>query len=99
MVFEIATQKWSEVATMPIGYPSWSHDSKYLYFDTSFTRDPGFYRVRISDHKLERVADLAGVQRYWGEFGEWAGLAADDTPLLTRNASSEEVYALDWDRP
>jgi Tol biopolymer transport system component len=97
MVFEVATQKWSEVAKMPIGYPSWSHDSKYLYFDTSFTRDPAFYRVRISDHKLEKVADLSGLQRYWGEFGEWTGLDADDKPLLTLNASSQEVYALDWD--
>jgi len=97
MVWEIATRKWTEVARMPIGYPSWSHDSRYLYFDTGFTRDPAFYRVRISDHKLEEVADLKGLRRYWGEFGEWTGLAPDDTPLLTLNASSQEVYALDWD--
>ena len=97
MVFEMATEKWTEVAKMPIGYPSWSHDSKYLYFDTSFTRAPGFYRVRISDHQLEEIGDLKGLRRYWGVFGEWSGLAPDDTPLLTRNASSEEVYALDLD--
>lgn len=96
MVFEIATGKWTGVARMPIGYPSWSRDSKYLYFDTSFTRGPAFYRVRISDHQLEEIADLKGLRRYWGEFGEWSGLAPDETPLLTRNASSEEVYALDW---
>lgn len=97
MVFELATRKWTEVAKMPIGYPSWSHDSQYLYFDTGFTRDPAFYRVHISDHKLEELADLKGLRRYWGDFGEWSGLAADDTPLLTLNASSQEVYALDWD--
>jgi Tol biopolymer transport system component/DNA-binding winged helix-turn-helix (wHTH) protein len=99
MVFELATRKWTEVAKMPIGYPSWSHDSQYLYFDTGFTRDPAFYRVRISDHKLEELADLKGLRRYWGDFGEWSGLAADDAPLLTLNASSQEVYALDWDHP
>jgi Tol biopolymer transport system component/DNA-binding winged helix-turn-helix (wHTH) protein len=96
LVFELATRKWTEVANMPIGYPSWSSDSQYLYFDSGFTRDPAFFRVRISDHKLEELADLKRVQRYWGEFGEWAGLATGDTPLLTRNASSQEVYALDW---
>lgn len=99
VMYEMATGKWSEVARMPIGYPSWSHDSKYLYFDSGFGNDPAFYRVRISDGKLEKLADLKGVRRYWGEFGEWSGLAADDTPLLTRNASSQEVYALDWDHP
>lgn len=99
VVYEVATGKWSEVAPMPIGYPSWSHDSKYLYFDSGFGNDPAFYRVRISDRKLEKLADLKGVRRYWGEFGEWSGLTADDMPLLTRNASSQEVYALDWDHP
>lgn len=98
MVFEMAAGKWTEVARMPIGYPSWSHDSKYLYFDTIFSRGPAFYRVRISDHQVEEIGDLKGLRRYWGVFGEWSGLAPDDTPLLTRNASSEEVYALDWDR-
>jgi Tol biopolymer transport system component/DNA-binding winged helix-turn-helix (wHTH) protein len=97
MVFEFATRKWTEVAEMPIGYPSWSRDSQYLNFDTGFTHDPGFYRVRISDHKLEKLADLKELRRYWGDFGEWSGLTADDAPLLTLNASSQEVYALDWD--
>jgi len=97
MVFELATRKWTEVAQMPIGYPSWSHDSQYLYFDTGLTHDPAFYRVRISDRKLEQLADLKGVRRYWGDFGEWSGLTADDAPLLSLNASSQEVYALDWD--
>jgi len=97
MVFEFATGKWTEVAQVPIGYPSWSHDSRYLYFDTGFTHDPGFYRVRVSDHKLEKLADLKELRRYWGDFGEWSGLTADDAPLLTLNASSQEVYALDWD--
>jgi Tol biopolymer transport system component len=96
MLFDLSTRKWSEVVKMPIGYPSWSHDSRYIYFDT-LSRDPVFYRVRIADHKLEEVADLKGLRRYWGDFGEWTGITADDTPLLTLNASSQEVYALDWD--
>jgi len=96
LVFELATQKWTEVAKMSIGYPSWSSDSKYLYFDT-FMSDPAFYRVRIADHKLEKIANLRGLRRYWGDFGEWTGITPDGAPLLTLNASSQEVYALDWD--
>jgi hypothetical protein len=46
---------------------------------------------------LEKLADLKELRRYWGDFGEWSGLTADDAPLLTLNASSQEVYALDWD--
>jgi Tol biopolymer transport system component/DNA-binding winged helix-turn-helix (wHTH) protein len=96
MLFDVAAQRWMEIARMPIGYPSWSHDGRYIYFDSIFSEDPAFYRVAISDHKLERLVSLAGIRRFWGEMAEWTGLAPDDSLLLTRDASHQEVYALDW---
>ena len=96
MLFDVAAQRWAELVRMPIGYPSWSHNGQYLYFDSFFSEDPAFYRIRISDHKLERLVSLSGVRRFWGQLGEWAGLAPDDSLLVTRDASNEEVYALEW---
>jgi Tol biopolymer transport system component/DNA-binding winged helix-turn-helix (wHTH) protein len=98
MLFDRENQTWSELVKMGIGFPSWSHDSKYLYFDSILTEDPAVYRVRIADHKLERVISLKGIHRYWGIVGEWSGLAPDDSILLTRDTSNSEVYALDWER-
>jgi hypothetical protein len=51
------------------------------------------------DRKLERLVSLKGVQRFWGELGEWTGLAPDDSLLLVRDTSNQEVYALDWQAP
>jgi Tol biopolymer transport system component/DNA-binding winged helix-turn-helix (wHTH) protein len=100
MLFEPSTQRWTELATLPaIGFPSWSRDGQYLYFDTTFTEDPGFFRVRISDRKLEKLLSLKGMRRFLGEFGSWTGLAPDDSPLLARDVSSQEIYALDWQAP
>ena len=99
MLFDRASQKWQELASIPIGYPSWSHDGEYLYFDTSLSEDAAFQRVRISDRKLERLFSLKGIRRFWGPFGSWTGLAPDDTPLLVRDISSQEIYALDWQAP
>ena len=99
MLFDVAAKSWSELAAMPIGYPSWSHDSKYLYFDTTFTEDPAFFRIRIADRKLERVTSLHGIRRLQGEFGPWTGLAPDDSLLVARFAGTEEIYALDWNAP
>jgi hypothetical protein len=79
-----------------IGYPSWSHDGQYLYFDTILTDDPAFFRIRISDRKLERLVSLKGVRRFWGNLGEWTGLAPDDSLLRVRDTSSQEIYALDF---
>jgi Tol biopolymer transport system component/DNA-binding winged helix-turn-helix (wHTH) protein len=100
MLFDRVTGRWMELANMTtIGYPSWSHDGQYLYFDTILSDDPAFFRIRISDRKLERLVNLKGVRRFWGELGQWTGLAPDDSPLLVRDTSSQEVYALDFQAP
>lgn len=96
MLFDVATQRWTELVKLPIGYPSWSRDGRYIYFDSILSEDPAFYRLRISDRKLERLVSLSGIRRFWGEMAEWSGLAPDDSLLLTRDASNQEVYAIDW---
>jgi Tol biopolymer transport system component/DNA-binding winged helix-turn-helix (wHTH) protein len=96
MLFDRTNQQWTELVRLGIGFPSWSHDGQYLYFDTIFTEDPAFFRVRISDRQLERQVGLKDIHRLWGPNGEWSGLAPDDSLLVTRNIGSPEIYALDW---
>jgi eukaryotic-like serine/threonine-protein kinase len=97
LLFDFATQKWVELVKMLVSYPSWSRDGKYVYFDSPFGDDPALYRVRISDHKLERLVSLRGFQRSGSYY--WFGIAADDSPMVVRNAGTREIYALDWDAP
>jgi Tol biopolymer transport system component/DNA-binding winged helix-turn-helix (wHTH) protein len=100
MLFDVANRSWSDLVEISaIGFPTWSHDGQYLYFDTTFTEDPAFFRIRISDHKLEKLFSLKGQRRFRAEFGPWTGLAPDDSPLLARDISSQEIYALDWEAP
>jgi len=42
---------------------------------------------------------LSGLQRFWGTFSSWTGLAPDDSLLLVRDTSTQEIYALDWKVP
>ena len=96
MLFDRTNQQWAVLARMGIGFPSWSHDGRYLYFDSILTEDPEFFRVRIRDRQLERLESLKDIHRLWGPNGEWSGLGPDDSLLVTRNISSPEIYALDW---
>jgi Tol biopolymer transport system component/DNA-binding winged helix-turn-helix (wHTH) protein len=96
MLFDRTNQQWTELVRTTIGYPSWSHNGQYLYFDSTFTEDPAFFRVRISDHRLERLVSLKDIHRLWGPNAEWSGLGPGDSLLVTRNISSPEIYALDW---
>jgi len=61
--------------------------------------DPGYFKVRIRDKAVKRIASLKGVQRKLGRFGPWTGLAPDGSPLIAREASFDEIYALDWKAP
>ncbi|MGI9074862.1 MAG: protein kinase domain-containing protein [Bryobacteraceae bacterium] len=97
-LFDLESKRWTELAKANFGYPSWSRDSKYIYFDT-LGNDPTFFRVRIRDRKVEPVVGLKNVLRKVGTYGFWTGLGPDDSPLLARDASFDEIYALDWEAP
>jgi Tol biopolymer transport system component len=99
MLFDLATQKWTELASIFVAYPTWSRDGRYLYFDGILDNHEGYYRVQVSGHKLERLFDMAGFQAAGGAFGNWSGLAPDESPLLVRDASIQEIYGLDWEAP
>jgi eukaryotic-like serine/threonine-protein kinase len=99
MLLDCASRKWLDLNRPDAGYLSWTPDSKYLYFDTWLEADPAFYRVRMSDLKLERVVSLKNVQRALTWAGPWTGLALDGSPLLLRDVGTQEIYALDVELP
>ena len=94
MLFNFATQKWDEIAKISLGFPNWSKNGDYVYF-LHEENDPAVMRIRLNDHKVERVADLKNF-RQAGYFGIWLGLAPDDSPLLLRDTGTQEIYSLDW---
>ena len=96
-LFDFMTQKWVDLENLPLGFPSWSRDSKYIYFDSPGA-DPALYRVRISDHKVERLVGLKDV-RLVGRPGAWTGLTPDQSPLVLRDIGTQEIYALDVQFP
>jgi eukaryotic-like serine/threonine-protein kinase len=98
-LYDFSTQQWTDLVKMYVGYPSWSRDGQYIYFYGIQDVEPGYYRVRVSDHKVELVVPLADFQTAPGPFGSWVGVAPDNSPLLIRNASINEIYALDWEAP
>ena len=101
MLFDVKAQKWTELTQTTAEHPGWSHDGKYVYFDSTAEGEPAFYRVQVKDRKLERVASLKDVKRPTGSdsLGIWTGLAPDDSPLALRDISTYEIYALDWQLP
>jgi Tol biopolymer transport system component len=97
LLFDFQIQKWAELARGSMGWPTWSKDGRSVYV-LHYEGKGAVLRIRISDHKAEKIVDLNNFTT-GGRYGAWLGLAPDDSPLLLRDAGSQDVYALDWEAP
>jgi eukaryotic-like serine/threonine-protein kinase len=103
LLFDTETQQWRPLIAMQalIGYMAWSADGSHIYFDTLNTPDPGYFRLRVSDSKLDRIVSLKDIRTFPSQFGpgSWTGLGPGDAPLFPRDISTQEIYALDLQLP
>jgi eukaryotic-like serine/threonine-protein kinase len=102
LLYSFKTQKWADWVDEPgaIGYPNWSRDGSYLYYDNTFTARPTFRRVKVGQVRSELLADLKDLHRYGSPVaGAWSGVAPDGSALFARDLGTSEIYALDLDLP
>ena len=95
-IFDVATRRWSALPPkIGMAFPEWSRDSQFIYF-IHLPHDPGVYRMRVKGRELENVVDLKDwpLLEGWG----WMGLDPTDAPLLLRDISSNDIYALTLDQ-
>ena len=81
-------------------YPAWSADGKYAYFSTLYFRRPeaGIFRWDLATNRIEKVMGLPDFL-LGGVWGNWFGLTPNGDPLVVRDMSSTDLYALDLDLP
>jgi dipeptidyl aminopeptidase/acylaminoacyl peptidase len=96
MLFDTNTTNWSSLGKGEnFGYNVWSHDGKYVYVRESSKGSPRLIRVRIKDGLLEEVLSLKDIPQLVDIFTGWVGLTPEDAPVLIRDRSVQEIYALD----
>jgi Tol biopolymer transport system component len=101
-IFDFKTDAWSDWVSEPgiFGFPNWSMDGKYLYYDHDHGGHTTFRRIRVGETRSELVADIGGLHKYAKApaYG-WSGIAPDGSGLFVRDLSSDEIYALDIQAP
>jgi eukaryotic-like serine/threonine-protein kinase len=95
MLYDVRMEKWSELAQGgAFAFENWSQDGRYIYVVDIVGED--IARVDIVNRKLERLVSLKDVPIHTADaWAQWTGLAADDSPLIMRDRSTQEIYALD----
>jgi Tol biopolymer transport system component len=96
LLFDAKTNRWSTLAKGEgFGYNIWSHDGKYVYARNDHAGSPRIVRVRIKDAKMEEIVSLKDLPQLADVFALWIGLTPDDEPIVIRDRSTQEIYALD----
>ena len=98
MLYEFATRKWSPLAQATFAYNNWSHDSRYVYLE-DYSRGDDIVRVSVHGGPLQLLESVKDVPRGSDPWASWLGLGPDDAPLLMRDQSTQEIYALDVQLP
>jgi|SRR5580704_2541771 DNA-binding winged helix-turn-helix (wHTH) protein/Tol biopolymer transport system component len=83
-------------------YPRWSSDGQYLYFSTLYFNAPGktggVYRWKVPTNTTETVVTFPDFP-LTGVWGMSYSLTPDNAPLLLRDMSTSDLYALDMELP
>lgn len=93
-LYDFHTGNWTPFENDPIDNKWWSHDGKYFYFDKFAETAPAVFREDLSTRHIDHVASLKDLRRASGMMGSWMGLTPDDSPMLLRDTSIKEIYAL-----
>lgn len=96
-VLDLKTHRVRQLATHAgdIGYPQWSRDQRYVYFNRFLGTAPAFYRVGLADGSSKQMMVLDQFSAA-GSFGISSTLALDGSLLLMRDLGGVDIYAIDW---
>ncbi len=95
MLYDTQKKNWTQLAVARFGFETWSRDGKYLYAEDYSDKTDDLVRVNVATGKLEHLFSLKEVPRGFDPWEFWIGLASDDSLLVMRDKSTQEIYSLD----
>ena len=95
VLYDTEKKSWTQLADSRFGFETWSHDGKYLYAEDYSDKSDDLARVNLASGRVERLFSLKEVPRGFDPWEFWIGLAPDDSLLLMRDKSTQEIYSLD----
>jgi eukaryotic-like serine/threonine-protein kinase len=95
MLYDMEKKSWRQLAVSRFAFENWSHDGKYIYAEDYPDKIDDMVRVNVATGKIDRLLNLKEIPRGFDPWEFWVGLAPDDSPLLMRDKSTQEIYSLD----
>ena len=95
MLYDTEEKSWAPLAESRFAFENWSRDGKNLYAEDYSDKIDDLVRVSVPGGKVERLQSLKEIPRGFDPWEFWVGLTPDDSPLLMRDRSTQEIYSLD----
>ncbi len=93
LLYEIASKKWTEIASGSFNNPVWSKDSKFIYYQ-SYDEGSPIRRMQVAGGRIEEIADFRDLQP-GATVGYW-GIASEDAPIVSFHFLTADIYSVEW---
>jgi Tol biopolymer transport system component/DNA-binding winged helix-turn-helix (wHTH) protein len=95
MLFDRDTQRWTRLAAHGVGDPTWSRDSRFVYFQDFLEPGKPIYRIAVPVGKPELVATIESLRPIAATDYRLIGLAPGDLPVVTATTPAANLYQVD----
>ncbi len=95
LLFDRKQEQWAILATHGVGDPTWSHDSRFLYFQDFLEAGKPIYRIALPAGKAESVAIIGNLRPIAATDYRLIGLAPGDLPMVSARTSTVNLYSVD----
>jgi Tol biopolymer transport system component/DNA-binding winged helix-turn-helix (wHTH) protein len=98
MLFDVANQRWSELASTSASDPIWSNDSKGIFVHAFQAENQPIIRISVPTGEVKVVASSADFHS--GEPADYffGGLTPEGFPLVRPRVGTGNLFTIDLDR-
>jgi tRNA A-37 threonylcarbamoyl transferase component Bud32 len=96
-IYSVERGAWEPLGRRCWSYPNWSRDGETI---TALNQaEQRIERWSRRTGRFEVVADVSEIPLGSWANAYWTGLAPDGSPLIMRDRSTRDLYALEWEAP
>jgi len=98
MLFDVANQRWRELASTSAADPVWSSDSKDILVHAFQAQNQPIIRISVPDGQMKEVANSADFHFGKPEDYFFGGLTPEGSPLVRPRVGTGNLFTMDLDR-
>ncbi len=95
LLFDRTTSRWTTLTAQGVGDPTWSRDSRSIYFQDFLATGKPIYRIAVPAGKPQLVATIDNLRPIAATDYRLIGLAPGDLPVVTADTPAVNLYEVD----